>query len=941
MKDKAIVVTHTHWDREWYKPFQYFRSNLVKLIDLLIQINENKEFVFMLDGQTVVLEDYLEIRPELQDKLLELIRKGKILVGPWYLLPDEWLVGGESLIRNLERSYDLSKKFSIPLIEIAYLPDMFGHSRVVPQLITDLTTFNSAVIWRGVGNNINSTVFRWKSHSSSDSDIFTVYLPNGYGNAAHLVDDPEQLKSQVEECINNLREYSPVPLFLLMNGTDHQFPNPKIREALKKISNSELEVKQGTIQDFINEMNKRVKKTELPVSIGEFRSPARAPLLQDTYSSRMWIKQWNQKVEDLLIHYVEPLYTYLNHSFTKEGKTETEFIKSEKTYPYSELDLAWKWLLRNQPHDSICGCSVDQTHNEMISRFSWSETIAVKLIDDFKKEAENNYFDEESIIVFNPTNNDSLSSFFFDSDVKKKVTAIKDEQGNFYDIQLLRSSEEKIIDQFFSAIMLKAGLKMLQGRKINDVFINNYNFVEEEENIFRITLFVGKEPIGSLDINSIKNELLEIVESKKYKKFHVIITSGSKNRYIAVTPLSAWSFNKFDLIGKQKQSLKTDNEYHSLFNVSKDLIENKFFRMAFNSDGSFKLYDKLTHTEYSKLHAFEDIGDRGDEYTFSSVGPIRTKTKKVKRTILTKGKLYAEIKQELVFPTFYELTKERNGRTGKVEIRITTIFKLYRDIPRIDITTSLINVAKDHRLRVIFNIPWVTNETLTSTHFGYIKRNAEPEKLEKYEEQPSGIQPQKRFIRLEDNNGKGALTLINQGLPEVELAEGNKLALTLLRSVGWLSRSDFPERPMHAGPFLPTPDAQELNKKYVFNYSLFIHSKETPISKSLDEAESATLDRITINSKNSSLAKPFIKLDNHWIKISSLRTRNGNVILTLYNLNAKEEKCIIRLNAKVTEATKITVFDEVKEHYKIENNTLRTVFKPLEIKRILLKTVST
>ncbi|OLS21092.1 MAG: Mannosylglycerate hydrolase, partial [Candidatus Thorarchaeota archaeon AB_25] len=126
MKSKVIIVPHTHWDREWYLPFQKFRQKLVHLIDELLEILNHHDYVFMLDGQTIIIEDYLEIRPEKKEELLKRIQEGKISVGPWYLLPDEWLVGAESLVRNLEYSQTLAKRLKIPLMDIAYLPDQFG-----------------------------------------------------------------------------------------------------------------------------------------------------------------------------------------------------------------------------------------------------------------------------------------------------------------------------------------------------------------------------------------------------------------------------------------------------------------------------------------------------------------------------------------------------------------------------------------------------------------------------------------------------------------------------------------------------------------------------------------------------------------------------------------------------------------------------------------------
>ena len=145
---EIFIVPHTHWDREWYLPFQEFRFELVKLIDELLELNLDEEFKFTFDGQTIIIEDYLEIRPENENKFLDLIRKGTIVVGPWYLLPDEWLVGQESLIRNLENSRDLAEKYNLPLMEVAYLPDQFGHTKAIPQILRDITNIKTAVIWR-------------------------------------------------------------------------------------------------------------------------------------------------------------------------------------------------------------------------------------------------------------------------------------------------------------------------------------------------------------------------------------------------------------------------------------------------------------------------------------------------------------------------------------------------------------------------------------------------------------------------------------------------------------------------------------------------------------------------------------------------------------------------------------------------------------------------
>ena len=343
VKKRVFIVPHTHWDREWYLPFQRFRFTLVKLVDELLKIMNEQDYVFMLDGQTVVLEDYLEIHSERKEELLKRIREGKIKVGPWYLLPDEWLVGGESLIRNLEFGQSIANEFKIPLMDIAYLPDQFGHTGAMPQLLSDLTNLKTTVLWRGVPSSITAVPFIWKSHESSTTSVHGIYLPTGYGNASMLPAEYEEFVKAVKDKLEELEPFSPVTVYLLMNGSDHRFPQPFAKEFAKRMSGDEYDISVTHLRDFIDDLDNKLVSSgyKHPTHIGEFRSPARAPLLQDTYSARMWIKQWNQKIENLLTRKVEPVWTYLSSIAGLQ-------------YPSSFLKTSWKWFLRNQPHDSIC-----------------------------------------------------------------------------------------------------------------------------------------------------------------------------------------------------------------------------------------------------------------------------------------------------------------------------------------------------------------------------------------------------------------------------------------------------------------------------------------------------------------------------------------------------------------------------------------------------------
>ncbi len=923
-KKEVFIVPHAHWDREWYLPFQNFRVQLVKLIDDLLEITKKKDYFFMLDGQTVVLEDYFEIRPEKKDELLALIREGKIALGPWYLLPDEWLIGQESFIRNLEVSIDLAKELNIPLMQIGYLPDQFGHTRAIPQILSNLTSFKAAVIWRGVGPEIITVPFKWKSDYHSHDSILGVYMPKGYGNAADLPDNETDLKDSIIGKIEQLKQFSPVPVYLLMYGTDHQFPNPNMNILTKLVDIENTEINLSLLDNYVTELQDSLQRINylLPEYSGEFRSSARAHLLQDTYSMRMWIKQWNQKIEDLLVHYVEPLITYF-------------WLFNNYDYPTSYLNLAWKWLLKNQTHDGICGCSIDQTHEEMKSRFYWAESIGESQLNELREDIDKLEIeeDESKLYVFNPTNNsDNLSFFDFSAPAKQPIVGLQDSLGNNYMVQALNPSEEILFENTFSPLVLKTGFRLLPGRKILDYYLNEV-YISDNINpeICDVTLLCGRVPIGDFDVDEFKKQAAELMKTKKYKKYHVKASLGSKQNYSVLAPLNSWNFNEFKLLEKMDY-LEND----ATFLTSKNKITTKFYELKFNSDGTFNYLDKRTNTEFTQLHKFEDYGDKGDEYTFGRIGPEIVKIKKVKRKLTVKGPLFTEIEQGMTLELFENLNESRDKRVGNVTIPVKTVFRFYRDIPRIDIQTTLTNYAKDHRLRICFDLPYSSLETFTSTHFGVVKRKSDPISYDSYEEQPSGIQAQKRFIRIEDSSSDLAFSLMNKGLPEVELANNSRVALTLLRCVGFLSRADYDERPMHAGPFLETPGAQEIGKKYIFEYGFVIHSRQEPMYVSDNYSESFCLKPKSILIRNEDLqnriSESILHVVNPWIRISSMRKRYDKLCITFYNLNSESESSTFQVNSKFTKCEQLKIDGRIIEEDTIKDNQLEMSFKPYEIK---------
>ncbi|NHJ87996.1 MAG: hypothetical protein FK734_21205 [Asgard group archaeon] len=282
----------------------------------------------------------------------------------------------------------------------------------------------------------------------------------------------------------------------------------------------------------------------------------------------------------------------------------------------------------------------------------------------------------------------------------------------------------------------------------------------------------------------------------------------------------------------------------------------------------------------------------------------------------------------------------REKRIGTAKIPIKTVFKFYRDTPRIDMTTTITNTAKDHRLRICFDLPYTSEKTLTSTHFGFIERRGNPFDYKEFVEQPSGIQAQKRFIRINAEKLDVGFSLFNKGLPEVELVDNSRLALTLIRAIGYLSRQDFPERPLHAGPFLETPGAQELFKKYTFEYSILIHKKDEKMSYIMDHSEAFSLKPLTVTLEHATLddklLENLITINQSDVRISSLRIKDNCLLATIYNITEKDIETEIDSLPKFSICNEVLLDGSIKKKYEINSKKIKLHFEPFEIKMLKL-----
>ena len=364
------VISHTHWDREWYEPFEVFRVRLVRMIDhLLDTVEKEPTYRFHLDAQTVVLGDYLAIKPGNRERLERAIRRGAILIGPWYVQNDFFLTCGESTIRNLLLGRKITAEFGGVPATVGYAPDHFGNISQLPQLLRGFG-MKAVIFGRGRDRQSPKSEFIWEG--ADGTRLIATQMMQFYNNAQRFSEDPERARKFFELARKNLASTVTGGCFLLMNGVDHLDAQENLLPILEKL-NAALprgeRIFQSTMAEYIDEVEKKLDNPEL--IRGELRSGPERLLSIGTLSSRIGQKILNDRCENRLFLELEPLGAQLRLLGFQPECVERHF-----------LDYLWRLLVENHPHDSICGCSQDAVHRHIDDRFERFNEVADLLIAD-------------------------------------------------------------------------------------------------------------------------------------------------------------------------------------------------------------------------------------------------------------------------------------------------------------------------------------------------------------------------------------------------------------------------------------------------------------------------------------------------------------------------------------------------------------------------------
>jgi alpha-mannosidase len=766
------VVSHTHWDREWYLPVERFRQRLVALVDELIDDPPTDGESFLLDGQAIVLDDYVRVRPDRARTLSELLRDGRLEAGPWYVLADELIPGGEALVRNLLTGRRTLERFGAAAPPVLYCPDSFGHPAALPAIAAGFG-LNVIVLWRGYGSRRfpPGDAARWRSPSGDN--VLLYHLPrDGYSLGSNLPMDPSDADRRWAEMREQLAPRSTTGVVLLSHGADHHARQAGHREAVNALQAAATSdtVHRSSLRAFQRALTERAENATLPLVKGELRdSYGYTWTLPGTLATRAHEKRRNALAERALIRDAEPW----NALSSRRGRSRRPL-----------LDEAWRTLLEAHPHDTLCGCSIDEVAAAMEQRVVSATNQAAGIRDDS---------------ILDVVGHDPVEA------------------------RTAREAWQPVI------LLRNAAARARSGVAIIDV----------EE-------FVADAPVGP---SSATGELPTLAEPRRTptvaglgpvqvleREMRYSRTESPRhypdNDLVSVTRVAAWVADapSYGLaartIGRRSRGAAPVDRVRT----EPRSLENGTLSLTVHDDGTIGLLHKPSGRRISSLLRFEDDADVGDLYTPAP----RSRACDVRFGAVHRvhrGPLRGEL-------SIAARITERGAPRGQGGVDLLVRLVLDAGASYLSIAVSGNNQRDDHRLRIVVSTDVASGDVWADAAFGPVRRVPIASSADETQsERVPPTAPLHRYVSLFDD-ARGS-TVFSDGLAEYEARDDGGVAVTLVRSVGELSKSDLPERPGHVGWPVSTPLAQ-CRGEFSANVAFMLHDSHD--AKTVDAIERAADD---------------------------------------------------------------------------------------------------
>ena len=689
--------------------------SLVDVVDeVLDELERNERLRFTLDGQLATVDDYLEIRPDAEGRIRALVESGRLAIGPWQTLVDEFLVDGETIIRNLETGLARAAELGGSMT-VGYLPDMFGHVAQMPQILRS-AGIGTAVVWRGVPSAVGFHRFVWESYDGSS--VVAEYLPDGYGNAAYI-QDPDVLDERY-------RSWFGSDDILGMVGTDHM---PMVRDLPEG-------ARVGTLAEYLRDASAE----GLTTWRGEMRSAARANLLPGVVSARMDLKAACSRAERGLERYAEPLQTLYG---------------DDDAGPF--LHEAWKRMFQNAAHDSICGCSADEVSAQVLVRYAEAEQIARELTQRAARKIANQV-PRTAYAVVNPSPWERTDLVELELVVPEEWESVALElpDGSQVPTQELSRQDPVLWEQkLLGAAVPEAVARRLHGREFFGRYVNGYRIADG-----RAVLEVGDEPDPAW--NDVDRMMHDLTVETADGTWELRVVAQPKRTVVAAVPAPPLGWTSVRPV-RVSGTVPTTCPKPTIL---PRLVRGKDFGDSYNYAPPED--DELVDSPVAeRRETIEDGTVRGVDV--------------VHRTYLWDG----------------------------VEVETQTRLEQRAHEPFLRVRVEFDNPCDDQRVRVHLPLREPAEMSLAEGQFGIADRGREPEGG--YGEVALATYPASAFV------AAGDVVALLEHVTEYELLE-DELALTVLRSTGFISRNENRYREDPAGPSLPIPDAQ-LHGPWSFSFA--------------------------------------------------------------------------------------------------------------------------
>ncbi|HYI33016.1 MAG TPA: hypothetical protein VEX88_06100 [Glaciibacter sp.] len=779
-----VLMPHTHWDREWYEPFQVFRFRLVEMFDEVIDRAEaDRAFRFTLDGQTAAIEDYLAMRPENDGRVQRLVERGQIALGPWQILLDEFLCSGETIVRNLEMGWNGAEALG-GAMRVGYLPDMFGHVAQMPQILAR-AGIDHASLWRGVPASVEGHSFAWQSPDGSC--VRVEYLFDGYGSALDLLSVPEKIPESIARYREDTRaRYGDHPV-LGMVGTDHMAPHPELMDWVRMNHTDAFPIRVETLEEYVGRYD---STAERDVVHGELRSHARGNILPGVISIRRPLKQAMAVAE----------------------RTIGEAERVAATWSQANFDgyyrMAWQRIIESTAHDSVVGSGTDETVRQVHSRLEEATQIA-RVVRDSVLTEQALTVPNDAFLVVNTLPSDRTVMVELDvpaPDTSAAVSATSAD-GTPLAVQELGFVPTALGDEVLDSSEFARLTRRIHGRELFGQQIDGYRF---DGNTLEI--YVAEVPITPVfDIAVFEEQLAEAAE-RHPGAWHVKTTAQARRRVLVEVPVPALGKAAFR-VGSSTASVDDTG-----LTVSRHGMSNGLVSVDIHDDGTFTLTG-VDGSVLAGVGRIVDGGDRGDSYNYGP--PARDELIDHPREVITEVVESGPLRAVVAVTRFYDWPVALSGdvdtrSTVTTATAVETLVELRRDEPFVRMRLSFTNQASDHRVRLHIPLPAPVTSSASEGQFSVTTRGLTGEGG--WGEFPIPTYPAYGFA------SAGPATVLLRHATEYEVVGEQDLAITLARMVGSISVNVHPLRDEPAASVIPIPGGQELGTPFTADLAIMSHS---------------------------------------------------------------------------------------------------------------------